>query len=294
VEPERASRTAEFMALFRAIESSGPADTRLFEDHFAHGFLTPVLAFVARFSTLPAIGAVIPWLIDRWWPGPRGAGIVRTRFIDDALRDALRDGCEQVVILGAGFDSRAYRIPGVERARVFEVDHPATQRIKREQMQRMLGTLPAHVIFVPVDFNQQRLQDVMAAAGLPAAARMFFIWEGVTNYLTADAVDTTFRYVSSAAGRGGRIVFTYIHRGILDGSAHFAGAQESIVTVRRAGEPFTFGFDPAELPAYLAARGFTLLEDVSAPDYRERYLRPLGRDMPVSEFYRAAVAQVDG
>jgi methyltransferase (TIGR00027 family) len=287
-----ASRTAEYMALFRAIESDRPADLRLFDDRFACAFLPPPLQLVQQFSRLPAVGALVPWLINRWWPGPLGAGICRTRYIDDGLRAALRDGTVQVVILGAGFDSRAYRIVGIERTRVFEVDHPATQAAKRERLARILGPLPAHVAFVAIDFNQQTLDSVLPAAGLQPTLRTFVIWEGVTNYLNADAVDAALRFLAGATPSGSRILFTYIHRGILDGSAQFEGARESIVTVGRAGEPFTFGFDPAELPAYLAARGLTLIEDVGAADYRARYLVPLGRHDKVSEFYRAVLVQV--
>ena len=289
---EQASRTAEYMALFRALESGRPAATRLFTDRFARGFLPPSLRAVEAVSRLPFAGALIPWLIHRWWPGPLGAGICRTRFIDDALRAALQSGVGQVMILGAGFDSRAYRIPGIERTHVFEVDHPATQAAKRARLEHLLGQLPAHVTFVPIDFNQQALADVLTSAGLEPRARSFVIWEGVTNYLTAEAVDTTLRFLARATPPGSRILFTYIHRGILDGSVHFEGAQESIVTVGRAGEPFTFGFDPAELPGYVAQRGLALVEDVGAADYRARYLDPLGRHDKVSEFYRAALVEV--
>ena len=91
------------------------------------------------------------------------------------------------------------------------------------------------------------------------------------------------------------MVFTYIHRGILDGSVAFVGADTSLATVRRAGEPYTFGFDPVELPQYLAARHLILIEDVGASAYRERYLRPLGRGQEqLSEFQRAARVEVAG
>jgi O-methyltransferase involved in polyketide biosynthesis len=88
------------------------------------------------------------------------------------------------------------------------------------------------------------------------------------------------------------MVFTYIHRRILDGSATFVGAANTMATVRRVGEPYTFGFDPAELPGYLAARNLHLIEDVDAEAYRERYLRPRGREQePLAEFQRAALVR---
>ena len=277
--------------MFRALESARPQGARLFEDPFAYGFLPMSLRAVVQLSRVPIVGRVVPWLIDRRWPGPRGAAVVRTRFIDDALAEALRLGIDQVVIVGAGFDSRACRISGIERARVYEVDHPATQHRKQERLRRTLGALPAHVAFVASDVGREPLADTLARAGVRATARTFFILEGITNYLTAEAIDATLRYVASTAA-GSRVVFTYLDRAMLDGTVRFEGGEASMTIVRRSGEPFIFGFVPAELPAYLAARGLTLREHLGAADYRRRYLAPRHRRDMVAEFYWAALAEV--
>jgi len=289
------SRTATVVALWRATESARSAATRLFEDPFAPAFLGWRLRWTFHLSRLPGVGAVLPWsLIDGHWTGSRGTVVVRTRYIDDTLGEALRRGVAQVVILGAGFDSRAYRIPGIEQIRVFEVDHPATQARKNDVVTRRLGTLPPHVTLVPIDFTTHTLDTVMPGAGYRTEAKTFFICEGLTHYLSAHAVDAVFRYVARSAV-GSQMVFTYIHRAVLDRSVTFAGADETVATVRRAGEPYTFGFDPVELPQYLAARSLFLIEDVGASIYRERYLRPLGRGHePLAEFQRAALVEIAG
>jgi methyltransferase (TIGR00027 family) len=218
---------------------------------------------------------------------------VRTRYIDDALTAALRSGVEQVVIFGAGFDSRAYRIPGIDRTRVFEVDHPVTQAEKRKALTRRFGSLPPHVQFVPIDFSTHTLDGAMPASAFRTATRTFFICEGVTHYLSEPDVDTLFRYVARNAAAGSEMVFTYIHRAILDGTARLAGAYQTLATVSRSGEPYTFGFDPAGLPEYLAARDLALVEDLGADEYRARYLAPLGRGHePLSEFQRAARVRI--
>src|SRR5690349_1341454 len=108
-----ASRTAEFMALFRALESSLPEATRLFDDPLARMFLTWPLTIVARLTSLPGLGRLLPWIIDYRVPGARSSAVARTKFIDDAIRASLGEHTEQLVILGAGFDSRAYRMPGL-------------------------------------------------------------------------------------------------------------------------------------------------------------------------------------
>ena len=110
------SRTAAVVALWRAMESSRPATTRLFEDPLAPAFLGGRFRWALQLSRLPVVGAAVPWsLIDGHWSGSRGTVVVRTRYIDGVLIEALRTGVDQVVILGAGFDSRAYRIPGIEQ-----------------------------------------------------------------------------------------------------------------------------------------------------------------------------------
>jgi methyltransferase (TIGR00027 family) len=295
VTEHHASKTAEYMALFRALESfRRPAGARLFEDPFAVGFLRPSLRSVVRLSRLPFGNSPVAWFIDWRWPGARASGIARTRLIDDALTDALRRGFGQVVILGAGFDCRAYRVRDIERTRVFEVDLPATLAAKKDLLKRMLNGLPAHVAFVEIDFNRQTLDEVMEAAGFDRRARTFFIWEGVTNYLTEEAVDATLRYLARAGAPGSRILFTYIHPGVLQNPAGFAGAQKSVSVVERAGERWTFGIDPADLPSYLADRGFELIEDIASLEYRARYLKPSRLRMRGYEFYRAALAQIPG
>ena len=284
------SRTARLVALYRAIESSRAASARLFVDPFAPAFLDWRFWLALQLFRVPLIGVAVPWaLVDGHWAGPRGTVAVRTRYIDELLGEALRNGVDQIVILGAGFDCRAYRTDGINRARVFEVDHPATQARKKEVVTRRLGTVPPHVTLVPIDFTTQTLDTVMRNAAYRMDARTFFICEGVTHYLSAPAADTLFRYVGRTAV-GSQMVFTYIHQRILDGSATFVGAAKTMATVRRVGEPYTFGFDPAELPRYLAARNLHLIEDVDAEAYRERYLLPRGRQQePLAEFQRAAL-----
>jgi len=293
---EAVSRTATVVTLWRATESVRAATTRLFEDPFAAAFLGWRFRWALYLSRLPMIGAGVPWsLIDGHWSGARGTVVVRTRYIDDLLGAALRRGVDQVVILGAGFDCRAYRIRGIEQTRVFEVDHAITQGQKQDVLRRRLGGLPPHVAMLAIDFNMHTLDTVMPGFGYRREAQTFFICEGVTHCLSAGAVDTLFRYVARNAAVGSQMVFTYIHRAALDGSVTFAGAERTLAAVRQAGEPYTFGFDPAALPQYLAARGLILIEDVGASTYRERYLIPLGREQePLAEFQRAAVVEVAG
>jgi methyltransferase (TIGR00027 family) len=281
---------AEVMALFRAVETARPRDDRLFDDPFAEAFLGPSGRALARLARLSIARRLIVRVIDRKWPGARTSAIARTRLVDDALRRAVAEGATQIVLLGAGFDSRAYRLPELSGTRVFEVDQPATQNRKTRLMPRHTS---ATVVHIPLDFNKETLDTALCGAGFDRQPRSFVVWEGVTNYLTEAAVDATLRALSAVVARSSTILFTYVDRGLLDGSIQFEGGARVLARVREAGERWTMGFDPRALPEYLAARGLTLVEDLSADDYRARYFGSRARAMRGYSFYRAAIARFE-
>jgi methyltransferase (TIGR00027 family) len=278
------------MALFRALESSRPESARLFEDPLARAFLSWPLSAVAGLAAVPGLGRALPWIIDRRVPGARSSGIARTRFIDDAISAALRERMEQLVILGAGFDCRAYRLPGLQGVSVFEVDHPDTLAIKRSALERA-SVASSHVRFVPTDFNQRDLPLAMASAGYRESARTFFLWEGVTNYLTSAAVDATLRWCARASP-GSQVLFTYVHRDVLTRPGTFIGTEKLFASLEKFGEKWTFGIEPSELRKFLAERGLALEADLGASEYRERHYGEAARAMRGYEFYRIALARV--
>jgi methyltransferase (TIGR00027 family) len=284
------SRTAKFVALFRALESRLSADQRLFDDPYAHAFLGARLRAVLALARVPVTGRLVIQAIDRGWPGARVSVVVRTRFIDDALKNALADGTDQVVIVGSGFDTRAYRVPSAERAQIFEIDTPGTLQSKRTRIEALLGRLPPHVSMVATDLEREDLDAVLSRTDFRRRAPTLFIWEGVTSYLSAAAVDATLRRLATLAAPRSELIFTYLDHATLEGHSELPGAQTAIAAVRLAGEPFRFGFDPAELPAYLDHRGFELLDDLTSVDLATRYLHPLGRRPITTRFYHVAVA----
>jgi methyltransferase (TIGR00027 family) len=291
MKPKQASRTAEYMALFRALESARPAGKRLVEDRLASAFLHFRLRLVADLARIPPLGRLIRSYIDYRWPGARSSAIARTCFIDGVTEVALATGIEQIVILGAGFDARAYRLAAIARATVFEVDHPSTSAAKRTAVTAALASVPPHVHFVAVDFNAESLHCRMSAAGYHAERRALFIWEGVTNYLTETAVDQTLRWCANAAA-GSKVLFTYVDRQIFAAPYRYEGVDKLFATLRAAGEHWTFGLDPSGLSAFLAERGLLLEQDIGAGDYRALYYGNAASKMRGYEFYRIAVARV--
>jgi methyltransferase (TIGR00027 family) len=290
---DRGSQTAEVMALFRALETVAPPRDRLFADVYAERFLRPSGRFLVSLARLQPVRRGILRIIDRKWLGARTSAIARTRLADDWLQNALRNGARQVLILGAGFDMRAYRLPEIGAARVFEVDHPFTQAAKIRLISRQAGH-HAVVTHVPVDFNRQTLDAALRGSDFDSNARSIVLWEGVTNYLTEAAVDATLRTIAVSVSPESELFLTYVHRGLLDGTRRFDGGAEILQRVREVGEPWTCGFEPSEMPAYLMTRGFALIEDLSADDYRARYFGDAARSMTGYSFYRAVLARRAG
>jgi methyltransferase (TIGR00027 family) len=269
VDRGRPSRTACQNALFRALEAQKAPDERVAGDTLAARFLTPEYRLVAELARVPALRRRTEAFIDRRWPCVRGGVVARTRFLDDTVAREL-PGVRQVLILGAGFDSRPYRLAGMAGVETFEVDHPDTQALKRRVLDREHGSRTVAPHLVPVVFGKDDVSTALSEAGFGRGARTLVLWEGTTNYLGADAVDGTFCFLSEALGSGSPVLFTYVHAGLLDGSVPFEGGPTTMRAVRKVGEPMTFGFEPGDVPAYLAERGFALEWDLAVSELATR------------------------
>ena len=253
VEPGMPSKTSIWMATARAIGSHDPDPSIRNPDWLAERLLGPteraLLAGSAMENALdqdrraalqkPEVALSVV------------AMLVRTRFIDERLEAAVKSGATQVVILGAGFDSRAYRLRQLLRsARVLEVDYGPTQEYKRRRVLEVLGGVPSNVTYAPIDFTRERLSDVLFSKGYRAVEKTFFVWEGVTMYLPEQAVRETLQFVASQSASGSSIVFDFMSRSYIDSLAQArAKAQtgDQHPSVRLAsqaaasGEPWIFG-----------------------------------------------------
>jgi methyltransferase (TIGR00027 family) len=284
----KASKTAEYMALFRALESVRPPRKRLFFDPLAADFLSPRLKAATQFARLPLVGQVLHWLIECLWPGVESSGVARTRYIDDLLLEAVGQGVSQLVILGSGFDCRPYRLQGLEAVNVVEVDHPATLRVKRQILAPILDNISLRVRFLPFNFDSEKLEDRLGAIldpGLPTV----FIWEGVTNYLSAAAVEKTLCSIRRSV-HDSRLIFTYIDKSVLEDDSAFKGATRASRRVSRVGEKWTFGIRPDDVCKYLAERDFKLKTDLDASSYRALYWGKRGARTQGYDFYHVASA----
>jgi methyltransferase (TIGR00027 family) len=282
------SRTAEYMALFRAVETAEPPGRRLFDDPYAIPLLSGALKALAAIARISVIGKVVPAFLDFGWPCTRSSGVVRTRLIDDMVREAIHAGAQQFVLLGAGFDSRAYRLEEARGIRIFEVDHPATQTAKLERLKPRLGRSPENVHYVEVDFEKDNLECKLSEAGFDGTVAAVALWEGVVSYLSEPAVYANLGILARLLAPHSRLILTYVDKAAIDGSAVFRGARRWKSRVGRSGEPFLFGFDPATLAQTVLQYGFLLESDISTADAARRYRTANGRIESGSELYRVA------
>jgi len=186
---------------------------------------------------------------------------LRTVVIDEAVERELRRGARQLVLLGAGLDGRAWRLPGLAEARAFEVDHPDTQAAKRARLAALRPTA-ARVEFAPVDFERDSLGDALARAGHESGAPTVWVWEGVVMYLTLEAVRTTLRAIA-ARSSSDSVLVVYYHTAKHGGFPGFL--------LRLVGEPNRSAFSTAELARELAAVGFAVEQDEGTSEWSARH-----------------------
>jgi methyltransferase (TIGR00027 family) len=286
------SSTGYGPAVMRAMENLLPEDKRLFEDPYSEKFLSPFYKFFVILMRSPKILNFLIKIRERLTPGIIGGLICRTRYIDDVLKNAIKEGVGTVVNLGAGMDTRAFRIPGIENIQYFELDFPELQKVKRAYIDKKIGELPSNVSFVPVDFNSQELGEELKKAGYTLSSKTLFIWEGVTQYISKEAIDNTIKYVAQAS-TGSRIVFTYVLKSFINGSYIPDGLNSLYKFTLKKKNPLWFcGFEPAEMHEYLSEYSLYLIEDVGHEEYLERYIKPKGRDLTVMEIERTVLAEV--
>ena len=202
---------------------------------------------------------------------------VRTRFAEDALAAAVERGVRQLVVLGAGLDTYAYRSSLAETLRIFEVDHPATQAWKRQRLAEVAIATPRQLTFVPLDFERESLADGLTAVGFDPAQRTFFTWLGVVPYLSEQAVFSTLAFIARLPG-GAHVVFDYANPPDSTANPDEYSTACVALAARTAslGEAFKSFFETDLLRAKLAAQGFGEVEDFGPALIRERYFANRG------------------
>jgi len=265
----KSSRTAAYTCLSRAASYVDKRECYSGPDDIAYilvpGFFK--LLFKSR------------WLFSLFRPRffPRGIYeyvIARTKYFDAVFTETIEQGFDQIVIFGAGLDSRALRFSRLNKGtKIFELDAPTTQQEKMKAYQSKKLVVPEGLIFVPIDFNKESLREKMACAGFIAGKRSLFLLEGITMYLSPEAIDGTFRFISDVSGSGSLIVFDYIHAGVIRRENKYYGERDIYRTVAAAGEEWMFGLDESEVERFLSKYGFQQKDHSGTQVLEDRYFR---------------------
>ena len=262
---------ARWSAGAKAFEDLLPSDQRVIHDPLARYYAgAPGMRMVRMMH-----------LIN---PSIRKAIALRARYFDDHSRHCIEDGYDQIVLLGAGYDSRYVRLPECRRATVFELDLNSTQVIKKALTRRLYGRLPANVRYVAIDFSRDSVTEKLLGAGFQTHRRTLFIWEGVTLFLNQDIIEQTLGQLAELAAES-RIIFDFVPPELIDDQTDYQGNRQLLKLCADIQEPLTFGFQPDRMPGVLQGLGYKGIKIVSLPQANQIYC---GSDKIENSYYFAS------
>lgn len=280
--------TAVGPMVLAAVEQYEPVQRRLVDDDMALSFLPAGVRAFTRTARWSVARRLLIRATERSGPGLWANLTCRKRYLGDKLTESLPD-IDAVVILGAGLDTKAYRLARHSAVPVFEVDLPVNIERKRSVVRSALGTAPPSVHLVPVDFEKDDLSAELARHGHRGDHRTFFIWEGVTQYLSADGVASTFEFLRSAAPAS-RIAFTYVRSDFIDGTNRY-GAESLYRRFRVRSQLWQFGLEPDRVAAFIEPYGWQLTEQAGPAYLTEHYISPARRKLTASQVEWTAYAE---
>ena len=265
------SQTALFAALRRAISYNEFNNEQFGPDNLATALLPPYFRFFLKFKK---IQANTKEKLDALLPGLTEYMIARTAYFDRQFKNALQDNTPQIVLMGAGYDTRAFRYADLNKGtRIFEMDIAPTQEYKKECLRKARIDIPQQVSFVPINFNKDSLGSVLEEAGFQPDLKTLFIWEGVSYYLDPDSVDTTLEFISMAADES-MIVFDYTLAISGEEVSDRYGVKEFAQSMQEhhSGEELLFSIERDEIGPYLKKRGLKLVEHLYNQQIEQEYL----------------------
>ena len=267
---KKASETALFAAIHRFIANKEENPGFKGPDYLSKIFIPPVPKF---FLSLRFFRNKVRLKLRKEVPGTYEYMTARTRHFDDLFLKALEENIPQLVLLGAGYDTRAIRYKDqIKDTRIFEVDAPTIQIQKKKIIDKKNIKTPRQLIQVSTNFNKESIEDLLPQAGYDPSQKTCFLWEGVTYYLTEEGIKRTLSFIKESSGPDSIVAFDYFYKNAISGDTDSYGAKEIQMQVRKSGEPFLFGIDPDEVSPFLLESGFEILKHYSPEEFEKRYL----------------------
>lgn len=284
------NKMAEGIAMHRLAESSLPEDERLFSDPYAACFIDPgMLDWIASHET--EVRAIADEF-EKNMPGWSNSIRTRVRLFDDLAREEVQRGIEQVVILGAGYDTRAYRISDLKKVRIFEVDRKDTVVFKTGKISEILGSMPGNVSYIPADLEIANLAVCLESSGYSREKKTLFILEGLVMYMSREAVEKLLSGIRIFSAPDSAIIFDFIPASMADGSSDRSDARyirDYTVTV---GEPLRSGFKEGEIIPNLEDLGYRRVRIITVDEFRRRYYQGKNANRQASDLMSVAYARV--
>ena len=291
IDTKTAAQTGIGPTMIVAVEQHFPSNQRVIEDPLAAEILPTVYRLIVKAMRLPMLRNWMVNASEKQVAGIWSAMTCRKRYIDEKVVAAVQgeDSVKVIVNLGAGYDTRCYRLPDLANIPTWEVDQPVNIKAKHKGLQRAIGRLPDNITLVPINFVEQEIGTVLQKHGYHNNKQTFFIWEAVSQYLTESAVRQTFDYLSHAPA-GSRLAFTYVLKDYIEGK-NFYGEEAFHERMVIKDNGWHFGFEPADVAGFLDEYGWRLIEDLSYAELNERYAKPTGRNLPSMQIERMVYAE---
>jgi methyltransferase (TIGR00027 family) len=284
---EAAAKTSNGTVFIVAIEQSFPKDIRIIDDDLAFQIL-PLSYRI--FTRLMRIGFIRDWMINYYekrWPGVWGGLLCRKRYINDKL-DNMSHQIGGVVNLGAGLDTRVYTLNSISKLPIWELDQDTVIKHKQKRLTRIFGAIPDNVKNVGIDFDHEDISEVLERNGYSHDIKMFFIMEGVTQYLEEESIMKMFDFLSHAQS-GSKIAFNYVRKDFIEGQRMYD--LEDLYKRYVVNKIWKFGFEPEAWPQFLEDHGWRIIEDIGADNLAEKYLKSKGRKFVSTPIERGIFAE---
>jgi methyltransferase (TIGR00027 family) len=285
-----AAKTGMGLMALVAIEQYFPEKQRIIDDSIA----SCMVPLWARWFLWPMrFACARNWMVlatERSTPGLWGGMMCRKRYIDERITASVAEHViQEMVNLGAGFDTRAFRLPVLATLPVWEIDQQENIKAKEERLRGLLGNVPAHIKLIAMDFDREDLGAVLASHGYSINERTFFVWEAVTQYLTEQSVRATFDFLATARPCS-RLAFTYVRKDFIEGKHlyNWENIYKRFVTDHQV---WIFGMEPEAWPDFLRQYGWRMIEDVGYDEMAEKYIKPTGRTLASTPIERMVYAE---
>jgi methyltransferase (TIGR00027 family) len=269
----RISKTAEFTCLLRAVSFYEKKPQYKSNDYIAPVLIPKFIVPVIK------IGPIKNFFKKRIFPkGMYEYVVARTKYIDSVFQYVMKSGFDQVLIFGAGFDSRSIRFTELKNTtKIFELDAPITQNAKINQLKKRGIKIKPNTTFISIDFNNESIKDKLLQSGFKNDKKSFFILEGLTMYLGSEAIDKTFNIINELSGDGSEVVFDYIYSSVLRGENLYYGESEVYSGVKDRNEPWCFGIEEGEIESFLENKNLQLIQNLNSEDLEREYFIENGK-----------------